>query len=471
MSLPSLNTWATLVSFHVGCVLSCANSHVAAASDPDNFIYTFSSGTDGWSTAGDATAFHHTAAGGSIDGGGYIEATNAGPSTEWHFVSPAALSGNLYWFLGGSIAFDVRPLDGTASLDGVLLQVHGAGSQVANYSSSAPPAACTWSHYIVELSEDTFVGDSLAAVLASVTAIWLRGEYSTATGNRAGLDSFALSTRRVPPTVPSARPAIRTGDIVYDFADTAQGWSTSGGATSIDFESTGGSPGGHVRAADLDEGATWYFAAPSTMHGNLTRFLGGRLTFDLTVFTESDAVLDDQVVQITSSGGAFVSWTPTVLRPYSCGWHTVGVTLNDLNFISATAGVTLEAVLASVTSVKIRGEYVHGTDVAGLDNVHLAQPVPTDHHNGTCQETAPVCTCPPDFVGETCLYDKCDLYRAMRPGLHVEYYNDYDFRDLSGIEERPDIDRANSYSLFPGIRRDYTSVVYQGFFRTAATGW
>lgn len=59
----------------------------------------------------------------------------------------------------------------------------------------------------------------------------------------------------------------------------------------------------------------------------------------------------------------------------------------------------------------------------------------------------------------------------MRPGLHIEYYNDYHFTDLTGIEERPDINRASTNSLFPGMGRDYTSVVYQGFFRTAATGW
>ena len=74
-------------------------------------------------------------------------------------------------------------------------------------------------------------------------------------------------------------------------------------------------------------------------------------------------------------------------------------------------------------------------------------------------------------MGEDCHLDTCEEHRARKPGLIVAYYDDYDFTSLAGMQERPDINRGSTSTLFPGVGRDQSSVVFQGLLRPTETGW
>jgi hypothetical protein len=88
-----------------------------------------------------------------------------------------------------------------------------------------------------------------------------------------------------------------------------------------------------------------------------------------------------------------------------------------------------------------------------------------------CNSTSGVCACTEDFVGDACLYSFCDEHRAMRPGLRAMYFDDYDFSDMRGFQERPDINRGSTYKIYPGVSRDHNAIVFQGLLRPTVTGW
>ena len=79
--------------------------------------------------------------------------------------------------------------------------------------------------------------------------------------------------------------------------------------------------------------------------------------------------------------------------------------------------------------------------------------------------------CDEGYLGEDCHLDVCEEHRARKPGLIVSYFDDYDFTSLVGMEERPDINRGKTYTLFPGVDRDDCSVVFQGLLRPTELGW
>lgn len=74
-------------------------------------------------------------------------------------------------------------------------------------------------------------------------------------------------------------------------------------------------------------------------------------------------------------------------------------------------------------------------------------------------------------MGEDCYLDTCAKHRALKPGLTVSYYDDYDFTSLAGVQERPEINRGSTSILFPGVGRDWSAVVFQGLLRPLASGW
>ena len=88
-----------------------------------------------------------------------------------------------------------------------------------------------------------------------------------------------------------------------------------------------------------------------------------------------------------------------------------------------------------------------------------------------CDSQLGVCVCDEGYLGEDCHLDVCEEHRARKAGLIVSYFDDYDFTSLVGMQERPDINRGSTNTLFPGVGRDHSSVVFQGLLRPTEPGW
>jgi hypothetical protein len=168
--------------------------------------------------------------------------------------------------------------------------------------------------------------------------------------------AFALSTAQA------------SADTISSTFDTgAEGWSALD-QTGLDYtaswQSTGGNPGGFLQGTETNAaGGTGYFIAPSKFLGDLSAYAGGTLTYDLKVIQGSDYFSDVDV--IISNGVNSASWTSNI-NPVGQGWFTFQVQLSPANF-----GSNLTSILSNVTEFQIRGEFINGPEVEGLDNVRL----------------------------------------------------------------------------------------------------
>jgi hypothetical protein len=156
-------------------------------------------------------------------------------------------------------------------------------------------------------------------------------------------------------------------NLTSTFDSSAEGWNAvdpTGDYTSS-WQSSGGNPGGYLQGSESDPlGGTGYFYAPASWLGNWSAYAGGTISYDLKVFDGTDYFNDLDV--IISNGSSSVSWSSNV-NPVGDGWVTFQVQLTAANF-----GASLAPILSNVTSFAIRGEFISGAEVEGLDNVSVA---------------------------------------------------------------------------------------------------
>lgn len=132
------------------------------------------------------------------------------------------------------------------------------------------------------------------------------------------------------------------------------------------YSATNGHPGGYLQGVEnIALGGTGYFIAPSSFLGNLSSFAGGKLSYDLKVFTGTDYFQDVDVI-ITGTNGHVASWTANI-NPVGKDWVNFSVNLVDGNF----TGDPLSSILSSVADLQIRGEVISGPELEGIDNVTL----------------------------------------------------------------------------------------------------
>lgn len=178
----------------------------------------------------------------------------------------------------------------------------------------------------------------------------------------AGVVSLALTCVSAKATVTST------------FDTDADGWTHAPGGdtdSTVTYSHTGGNPGGAVVLSDAAEGNTDYFLAPSKYLGNDSSAYGGTLSFDLkdTLAYAGGA----NVIEITGNvgqtltydTGAFAANTwdhATAVLTESSGWMLGGTAPTQSQF---------QAILGSVTSLEILGDFTAGNDTTTLDNVNL----------------------------------------------------------------------------------------------------
>jgi hypothetical protein len=162
-------------------------------------------------------------------------------------------------------------------------------------------------------------------------------------------------------------------NVIQSTFDTdTDGWSTINDAKDFRHIATGGNPGGHVAATDKASGSTYFFVAPSKFLGDRTRSYGSTLSYDVKT-SAAVSVGSDDVVLISGSititlrfpTGPGTSWTNfnTTLSE-DAGW------INNATGDAPTQEVFLQ-MMANITTLRIRGEYVNGGDIGYLDNVAM----------------------------------------------------------------------------------------------------
>jgi hypothetical protein len=166
----------------------------------------------------------------------------------------------------------------------------------------------------------------------------------------------------------SCCPLQAQANLLSTFASGDEGWQAidpTGDYTSS-WQSTGGNPGGYLLGIETSpRGGDGYFTAPASWLGNWSAYAGGTIGYDLKVISGTATFWDPDV--IIASGATSVSWSsPVSFNPVGKGWVHFEVPLDSANF-----GSDLASVLGNVTSLKIRGEWINGTEQEGFDNVSV----------------------------------------------------------------------------------------------------
>jgi gliding motility-associated-like protein len=163
------------------------------------------------------------------------------------------------------------------------------------------------------------------------------------------------------------------------FDSNNENWRADGDPTSQTpaWLPNGGNPGGHIRVTDSSIGGTWYFVAPEKYHGSKCDAYGKYLRYDLFTSDTTDEQLSGGRPDVLLFGGGLtlafdndenpnLTWTHyDILLREDAGWR-----LTDNNGAVPTQA-QFRAVLASLSGLKIRGEYRSQADFGGLDNVVL----------------------------------------------------------------------------------------------------
>jgi len=174
---------------------------------------------------------------------------------------------------------------------------------------------------------------------------------------------------------------VYAGLISSNFDTNAEDWLVSGDSTSgvPTYINSGGNLGGYIEAEDTVAGGVWYFDAPVKFLGNMTGAYNQALQYDLKQtgigdqFTARDVILNGAGIELKYYGsshplplGSWVSYS--VLLDESAGW---------LNGAAAASQADILTVLGSLDRLRIRGEFITGSDTGRLDSVSISTvPIP-----------------------------------------------------------------------------------------------
>ncbi|MGV3525305.1 MAG: laminin B domain-containing protein [Candidatus Sericytochromatia bacterium] len=347
--------------------------------DPSE-ISAFEQEGEGWTVVGDAQDGKaeptREAEGGNP--GAYMSANDDVTGGTWYWAAPERYLGDQSAAYGQTLSFDLKQSSTDNQFEESDVVILGAGLKLVLKLDRNP--GLEWTAYEVMLNEtadwkiDTLPGASASAaqiqqVLADVSQLWIRGEYVEGP-DTGGIDNIRLSK--------AAPPACADQSVISRFETDYQGWRVAGdaqdGSSVPEFKAQGGNPDGHIQATDDVAGGTWYWDAPERYLGDQSRSYGKSLRFDLkqsildNQFEESDVILEGDGLTLAFKLNAHpgTDWTAyQVMLNDSAGWK-----LNTLAGEAASAA-QIQQVLSKLSKLWIRGEYVEGADIGGLDNVIL----------------------------------------------------------------------------------------------------
>ena len=183
----------------------------------------------------------------------------------------------------------------------------------------------------------------------------------------------------------AASVTLAGGAVQSTFDTDVEGWTAVNDVTGFMWTDAFGNPGGSIRASDQTSGQWWFFVAPESYLGDKSSFLGAELSWDIygivgnqTSTNRADVILigaDFSIginVPVEPENGAWTSWS--VIVDAVEDWRIVSsVSVGSLSSEQATQA-DIEAVLADLQGLRLRGEYTIGADSTAIDNVRFAPP-------------------------------------------------------------------------------------------------
>ncbi len=175
-------------------------------------------------------------------------------------------------------------------------------------------------------------------------------------------------------------PAMLRASIVSTFDTDTDGWTRGGGDNNslVGWSASTGNPGGCLTMQDEAAGTTDYWKAPAKFLGDQSAMYEGTLSYDLRLDRTGQNFADIDVV-LAGNGhtlSGFFNFTPTtdfttfsILLKEGPKWH------EDGSGGGPPDAAQFRGILANLTGIQIRADYLNGAEVNSLDNVTLA-PVP-----------------------------------------------------------------------------------------------
>lgn len=163
--------------------------------------------------------------------------------------------------------------------------------------------------------------------------------------------------------------------VTSTFDTTTEGWVLSGDvASAASWLGTDGQPAGSLRGIDAASGDTWEYVAPVKFRGDLSDLFGGTISYDLKISARDASPWKWPSVTIQTVGqelrAYFAAPTVNTWTSYSTRLNSSGGwTLSD--GLTAATDQQIHSALTNVTALRIRGEFMTGTDNALLDNVMM----------------------------------------------------------------------------------------------------
>lgn len=157
----------------------------------------FATGDEGWTIPGGSGTQTWMPAGGNT--GGWLQVEDIDGSNDILLTAPSSWLGNWSGYLGGTLSFDAKSVNGIAPdwAGFGLVSVSGPGGtlQLDIAAANLPPADGQWHHYEVTLASASGWGSpaALASVLANVTGLTINGEFHAGAGEVLGIDNIQVS--------------------------------------------------------------------------------------------------------------------------------------------------------------------------------------------------------------------------------------------------------------------------------------
>lgn len=167
--------------------------------------------------------------------------------------------------------------------------------------------------------------------------------------------------------------------VVSTFDDSTEGWQKlpgSDASSAVVWVATGGNINGYVQYNETGAGFTDYVSAPAAFLGDKSIYYGGTLRFDIRINLAPVAV--PETAKLTGNGLTLA----VQLAPPSPAntWHHRSVALTENGgWINTTTGLAptqaqLLSVLANLTALHLRTDYVSGSEQVSFDNIALYPP-------------------------------------------------------------------------------------------------
>ena len=285
--------------------------------------------------------------------GGCYYGTDLGDGSHWYFVTPESWTGN--WSHFQQLRFQLKSFTGHWGFSNTdMVRIRGWNGLELVWNGHEPQRL--WTQYAIPLTPESFDTDATTflSVISNVREVWILGEIGGGTSDQAAVDNVEILL---------SPPGSVLPDRQSTFDSDGEGWTATG--VPLTWQATGGNPGGYLEGTDGGSESYWYFHSPETWIGDWRHY--GSLRFEHRIVSGTSANYILPTFQVRGANNEVLNWD----GPESSNvWTPFEVELSPSLF--GVDQATYDAVMANVVSLRIRGEYVSGSELEGLDNVRLS---------------------------------------------------------------------------------------------------